>query len=418
MSLCVLRADLDGERVGIRCENGRIAALGPDASAEPGDEVIEAEGMLLTPPLVNGHTHAAMTLLRGYGDDLPLMEWLQTRIWPAEGKLEPEDVYWGARLAAVEMIRSGTARFVDMYWHGTEVARAAQDAGIRAAVCAVLIDGLDPKRGEGLRGTALESLDQLADFRPLVTPGLGPHAIYTVSRESLAWLAGLAGVAAERDLLLHIHLSETEGEVNDCLETNGSRPAPYLDGLGLLGPKTVLAHGVWLDDAELDLVAERGATIVTNPAANMKLAVGRAFPYPAAAERGVALGLGTDGPSSNSNLDMFEEMKTFALLQKHAAADPSVAPAAEALELARGRRSKLLGGTPLAAGEPADFLLLRADHPELSAGDPDAGLVYAANGSVVDTTVVAGRVLMRDREVEGAGEVVTEVRERAARLTR
>jgi 5-methylthioadenosine/S-adenosylhomocysteine deaminase len=415
MSLCVLDADLDGERVGVRCEDGRIAALGAGVEPRPGDEVLDADGMWLAPPLVNGHTHAAMTLFRGYGDDLPLMEWLSTWIWPAEERLEPEDVYWGARLAAVEMIRSGTSRFVDMYWHGPEVARAAQDAGIRVVVCPALVDGLDPKRADELRTTALEALDELAGFGPLVTPGLGPHGIYTVSRESLEWLAG---VARERELPVSIHLSETEGEVNDCVASHDMRPAPYLDKLGLLGPKTVLAHGVWLDEAELDLVAERGATVVTNPAANMKLAVGGAFPYPAAAERGVALGLGTDGPSSNSNLDLFEEMKTFSLLQKHAAADPSVAPAAEALELARGRRSSLLGGTPLAAGEPADLLLLRADDPELSAGDPDAALAYAANGSVVDTTVVTGRVLMRNRKVEGTEEAVSEVRERAERLTR
>ena len=415
MALAVVGAELDGQRVGIRCDGDRIEALGPEVEPEPGDEAVEAGGMLLAPPLINGHTHAAMTLFRGFGDDLPLMEWLQTRIWPAEAKLQPEDVYWGARLATVEMIRTGTSRFVDMYWHEAEVARAAQDAGLRALVCEVLVDGLDPDRGEELRATALESLDQLAGQGPLVEVGLGPHAIYTVSGDSLEWLAGLA---AERELPVHIHLSETEGEVNDCLEAHGKRPVHYLDDLGLLGPRTILAHGVWLDEAELDLIAERGATVITNPAANMKLAVGGVFPYPAASARGIALGLGTDGTSSNNNLDMFEEMKTFALLQKHAAGDPSVAPATEALELARGRRSQLLGGTPLAAGEPADFLLLGTGHPELSAGDHDAGLVYAANGSVVDTTVVAGRVLMRGRRVEGEDEVLSEVRERAARLTR
>ena len=157
--------------------------------------------------------------------------------------------------------------------------------------------------------------------------------------------------------------------------------------------------------------------MVTNPAANMKLAVGGAFPYPAAAQRGVALGLGTDGPSSNSNLDMFEEVKTLALLQKHASADPAMLPAGEALAIARGRRSALMGGTPLAAGEQADFLLLRGDRPELSAGELDADLVYSASGSVVDTTVVAGRVLMRDRVVEGAEEALAEVGTRAKRLT-
>ena len=179
----------------------------------------------------------------------------------------------------------------------------------------------------------------------------------------------------------------------------------------------MLAHGVWLDDEELALVAERGATIVTNPIANMKLAVGGVFPYPRAASAGVAFGLGTDGPSSNNNLDMLEQVKTLALIQKHAADDPSVLPASEALAIARGERSALLGGTPIAEGEPADFLLLRRDLPELSVGDLEADLVYAANGSVVDTAVVAGRVLMRGREVEGSDEVLAEVHERAARLT-
>jgi 5-methylthioadenosine/S-adenosylhomocysteine deaminase len=179
----------------------------------------------------------------------------------------------------------------------------------------------------------------------------------------------------------------------------------------------VLAHGVWLDDAELELIAEREATVVANPAANMKLAVGGVLPYPAASRAGVRLGLGTDGVSSNSNLDSFEEVKLFALSQKHATGDSSTLPAGEALEIARGLRSPTLGGTPLEQGQPADFLLLRGSDPELSAGALDADLVYAAGGSVVDTTVVAGRVLMRDRVVPGADELVAEVRARARRLT-
>jgi len=414
MSLAVRDAILDGERVSLRCSEGKIDALGSGVEPEPGDEVIDAAGMLLCPPLVNGHAHAAMTLFRGFGDDLPLMEWLRTRIWPAEERLEPDDVYWGARLACVEMIRSGTTRFFDMYWHGTEVARAVADTGLRAVVSAVLIDGLDPQRGETLREQALESLEALTAFGGLVEPSLGPHAIYTVSSESLRWIAE---VASDRALPVHIHLSETEGEVRDCVEGHGVRPAFYLDSLGLLGERTLLAHGVWLDDGELELIAERGATIVTNPTANMKLAVGGAFRYPRAVQRGVGIGLGTDGASSNSNLDMLEEAKTLALLQKHEAGDPSVLPASEALAIARGQRSELLGATPLAVGEPADFLLLQPDVPELSTGELEADLVYAAHGSVVDSAVVAGRVQMRGRELEGAAEAIAQVRERAMRLT-
>ena len=414
MSLTVTGALRDGEIVGLRAEEGVITELGPAVEPRQGDKVIDAGGLLLTPPLVNGHTHAAMTLFRGFGDDLPLMEWLRTKIWPAEERLEPDDVYWGTRLAAVEMIRSGTSRFFDMYWHSDEVARAVVDAGIRAVVSSVMIDRLDPAAGEKARPQVLEALDRLADLGPLVIPSFGPHGVYTVSGESLRWIAE---VAAERELPVQIHLAETEDEVSECVSRTGKTPARYLDELGLLGPRAALAHCVWLDPDEFDLVAERGATVVTNPAANMKLAVGRAFPYPQAAASGVALGLGTDGVSSNSNLDMLEEVKLLALLQKHASSDPSVLPAAEALAIASGQRSPLLAGTLLEPGAPADFLLLRASDPELSAGGLEGDLVYAASGSVVHTTVVAGRVLMRGRVVPDAEEIAAEVRSRAARLT-
>jgi 5-methylthioadenosine/S-adenosylhomocysteine deaminase len=415
LSLTVTGASLDGQPVGLRAEDGLIAELGPDVEPRTGDEVIDAGGLLLCPPMVNGHTHAAMTLFRGFGDDMPLMEWLSEKIWPAEAKLEPEDVYWGTRLACIEMIRAGTSRFFDMYWHGPEVARAVTDSGLRAAVSSVVIDRLDPEKGRELRAEVLETLDRIDAAGERVVPSLGPHAIYTVSSDSLAWIAE---TGAERELPLQIHLAETEQEVLDCIDAHQRRPAAYLDELGFLGPRTVLAHGVWLNEEELELVAQRGATVVANPAANMKLAVGGLLPYPAAAQAGVALGLGTDGVSSNSNLDSFEEVKLFALSQKAASGDSATLPAGEALAIARGRRSPAMGGTELAAGEPADFLLLRAAVPELSAGDPDADLVYAASGAVVDTTVVAGVPLMRDRVVPSMEEIVAQVRERAARLTR
>jgi Cytosine deaminase and related metal-dependent hydrolases len=414
LSIAVTGATLDGQVVGLRAEDGVIAELGPAVEAQPGDEAIDGASLLLCPPMVNGHTHAAMTLFRGFGDDMALMEWLRTRIWPAEAKLEPEDVYWGTRLACVEMIRSGTTRFLDMYWHGVDVARAVVDSGVRAVVSTVMIDQLESAKGKDMRPEVVESLDRITEAGLRVTPSLGPHAIYTVSSESLAWLAELAG---EREIPIQIHLSETEQEVGDCLDAQGKRPAAYLDELGFLGERTVLAHGVWLDRAELELIAERGATVVANPAANMKLAVGGVLPYPAAAAAGAAIGLGTDGVSSNSNLDMFEEVKLFALSQKHASGDPATLPAHEALSIARGLRSPVLGGTPLAVGGQADFLLLRGSDPELSAGDPDADLVYAAGGSVVHTTVIDGEVLMRNREVADADEIVAEVRSRARRLT-
>jgi 5-methylthioadenosine/S-adenosylhomocysteine deaminase len=194
------------------------------------------------------------------------------------------------------------------------------------------------------------------------------------------------------------------------------RPAAYLDRIGALNERTVLAHGVWLDAEELVLVAERGATVVTNPVANMKLAVGGVFPHPAARAAGVAVGLGTDGAGSNDSLDLFADLKTFARAPMHAAGDPTAIDAAEAWAVATGARAPRLGATALEPGAPADFLLLRPDAPELGIGDLTADLVYAASGSVVDTTVVGGEVLMRGGEVPGLEEIVARAAERAGRL--
>jgi 5-methylthioadenosine/S-adenosylhomocysteine deaminase len=414
MALAVVGATLDGEVVGLRCADGEVAALGPDTSAEAGDEVIDGAGLALVPGLVNAHTHAAMTLFRGYADDLPLMEWLTEHIWPVEKRMSDDDVYWGTRLACVEMIRTGTTCFWDMYWHAEATARAVEDAGVRAVTAAPLIDDADPGKSERACADAERSLERITKSGgELARPGFAPHAIYSVSERSLSWVAGQA---AEHDLPVQIHLSETEDEVTGCVEAHGERPAFYLDRTGLLGPRTVLAHGCWLDRAELELIAERGATVATNPVANLKLAVGRVFPYGDAREAGVAIGLGTDGPGSNNSLDLLADAKAFALLQKNEVRDPAAVTASEVLEIATGRRSPLLAGRGLEVGAPADFLLVRADAPELALGELDAGLVYSAAGSVVDTTVVAGRPLMRGGVIEGEGEIVARARERAASL--
>lgn len=414
MSLCVRGARLDGERVSLRAENGRVVALGADVASAPVDDVVDASDKALVPGLVNGHTHAAMTLFRGWGDDLPLMEWLNTRIWPAEARLTSDDVYWGTRLACLEMIRTGTVRFWDMYWHPAAAARAVGDAGLQATLAMPIIDGLDASRSARARAETERSLEELADAGDHARPSLGPHAIYTVSERSLEWVAELA---RERRLPVHIHLSETLDEVNGCVRAHGVRPAAYLERFGLLTPDTVLAHGVWLDDEELALVGERGSTIVTNPVSNLKLAVGGVFQYPKARARGVPVGLGTDGAASNNSLDLLADVKVLALLQKHVAGDPAAMPAPEAWSVATGQRAPRLGQTGrIEVNGPADFLLVRADAPELTPGDVTANLVYAASGSVVDTTVIAGRVVMRGGVVDGEEEVRAHVMECARRL--
>ena len=412
MPLTVTGATLDGTVVGLRAEGGTITALGPTVAPEPGDEVLDASGLALVPGLVNGHTHAAMTLLRGYGDDLPLQTWLQDCIWPAEARLTAEDIYWGTRLACVEMIRRGTTRFWDMYFHAPEVARAVVDSGIRASVSQVVLEVPGAPAAVGI-DAAPDGLDALAAVDARVTPCLGPHSIYAVGEESLRTIAELS---ATRGVPVQIHLSETEDEVHSCVEAHGVRPVPYLDRVGLLTERTVLAHTVWLDDDEVELIAARGATVVTNPVSNMKLAVGRAFPYAAFAAANVPIGIGTDGAASNNSLDVLEDLKVLALLQKHTSRDPALLPANDAWRIATGHNAPVLGGTPVAEGEPADFVLVDPASLGSTPGPLVENLVYGGGSHAVRTVVVDGRIVMRDGVIEGADEVHARALECARRV--
>jgi 5-methylthioadenosine/S-adenosylhomocysteine deaminase len=415
MDLLIRGAVLDGRARDIGVEGGRIAWIADDGARPAGGadaaRVVDGHGLYAFPGLRNGHTHAAMTLFRGYGDDLPLMEWLRTRIWPAEALLTEEDVYHGTRLAIVEMISSGTVWFNDMYWHRDGVVRAVEELGVRAHVGSVFIDHGDPSgRGAGaMRDAVLRQVEERAALDPRVRVALAPHAIYTVAPKSLAWLGALA---AEHDLVLHIHLSETRPEVEACVAEHGVRPAFFLDRLGLLGPNLVVAHGVYLDAEEMGLLADAGATVVTNPTANMKLATGGIFDYRGAVAAGLRVALGTDGAGSNNNLDMIEEMKTLALVQKHRAADPTALTARDALSLATTAPAEAfrLGSGRLEVGAPADLILVDFSHPSIQpVHDATSALVYAANGRAVHTTVCAGRVLLHDGvlEVASEAEIVT-----------
>jgi 5-methylthioadenosine/S-adenosylhomocysteine deaminase len=301
-----------------------------------------------------------------------------------------------------------------MYWHADGVADAVHDGGIRAAVSSVVIDGDDAARGRELRPAVLDQLDAAAARGPRVAPCLGPHAVYTVSSETLTWLGE---VSRDRGVPVHIHCSETKHEVETCRATHGVSPVGLLDRCGVLDARTVLAHCVWLDDDDLELIAERGATIVTNPVSNMKLAVGRVFRYDDARARGIPVGIGTDGAASNNALDLLADTKVLALVQKHTAGDPAAMPASEAWAVATGARAPWLGQSGrIAVGEPADFVLVRADRFELGPGDLHHNLVYAASGAVVQHVVVDGRVMVRDGRVDDEAEVVATVYERAARL--
>ena len=380
------------------------------------ETVINGRGKAVVPALFNTHSHAAMTLFRGYADDLSLMEWLKEKIWPVEAKLTEEDCYWGAKLACLEMIKSGTVGFVDMYFHPLATARAASEMGMRLATGDILLDVLikDKSKNE-MEKRIMQTMDKLASF-PLVLPTLNPHALYTVSKEHLQWTAK---IAKEKGWFVHMHISETEKEVIDCVKQNGKRPIEFLEEIGFLHPKVILAHGVWLDSKEARLLGKYGVTVSHNPTSNMKLAVGRAMPYKLLKDAGVRIALGTDGAGSNNNLDLFEAMKIAALLQKFSTDTQTALPAAEAFQMATKEAYQAFGlnGGVIREGALADLLLIDLKRSELTPGhDLTADLVYSANGSCVDTVICDGKILMQDRKVNGEKEILEKAKACAKRL--
>jgi 5-methylthioadenosine/S-adenosylhomocysteine deaminase len=417
MSILIKGVRLDGETRDIFIEGNRIKAIGDQLQVEAA-EVIPGQGKAAVSSFINGHTHASMTLLRGYADDMPLKEWLETKIWPVEAHMTEEDVYWGTKLACLEMIKTGTTFFSDMYWHWHGTARAVQEMGIRAAISAVFIDLFDARKAEEQILLNEELYAAREAFGPRVTFTLGPHAIYTVSEQALRWCAEFAH---DKGVLVHFHLSETEAEVQGCLRDHGVRPVKYLEQIGFLGPHLVACHCVWLNEEEMDILNAHGVRVVHNPTSNMKLAVGGVFPYPQLRKRGVITALGTDGCASNNNLDMLETAKLACLLQKFHTGDPVVMPAPEALEMItfQGALAFGLESGLIEEGLWADIALVDLDNPQLTPHFHLASdLIYAANGACIDTLICDGRVLMQGRRVEGEEEIVAKAREKAFALVK
>lgn len=386
-----------------------IAAVGPAVellARYPQAEVVaEAHGLVM-PGLVNVHTHAAMSLFRGLADDLPLMQWLHDYIFPVEATLTGELVYQGTLLSICEMIRSGTTSFCDMYLFADDVARAAAAAGMRAWIGEVLYDFPSPNYGPLEKGFAYtrELLDRWRND-PLVSITLDPHAVYTCSPELLTRLGAMA---RDEGALYVIHLAENEEEVRTCRERYGRSPIAHLEALGLLGHQVVADHCVMLTSDEIALLAERGVKVAHCPESNLKLASGIA-PVVQLLEAGVCVGIGTDGSASNNDVDMFGEMNTAAKIHKVDRMDPTAMSAAVTLEAATMGGARVLGADrligSLEVGKQADCIVLDLDQPHLTPiYNPVSHLVYAARGSDVVHSVIAGRVVMRSRELQTLDE--------------
>ena len=317
-----------------------IAEIADEIDESNIDKVIDAEGKILLPGLVNTHTHLSMTLFRGLADDLSLDSWLNDHIWPMEANLNGDYCYIGALLGAVELIKSGTTTFSDMYFYMEDVARAVEDAGIRAVLSYGMIDfGIEEKREAEIKENMalFNACNGMADGRIKVF--FGPHSPYTASEELLVKVRELAD---EYGIGIHIHVGETQKEINDSLDERGLRPFEYLEKIGFLGPDVVAAHCVWLSDNEIEIIKKHGVKVSHNPCSNMKLASGIA-PVSKLIENGICVSIGTDGASSNNNLDLIEELKTASLLQKVSTLDPKVLDSEESIRMATIKGAEALG---------------------------------------------------------------------------
>ena len=381
------------ENIDLKISNNKISAIGHNLSTE-NEEVLDCSNKVVMPGLINAHTHASMTLFRGISDDLELDDWLNDVIFPAEDKLSSEDAFVGAKLGCLEMLKSGTTCFNDMYEHMQSVADAVDETGMRAVLSRGVLD-VDGNGDERI----LEALELAIDYseHERITPGFAPHAVYTASSEVLT---DLKEFAEDNDSVYHIHVSETRSEVEDFVTENNVTPLQHLDNLGLVDENLIAAHCVWMMDEEKYILEENGGTVVHNPAANLKLGSGIAD-IPDFLDRGINVALGTDGVASNNNLNLFEEAKLAGLLHKRDS--PTEITAQEILDMITVNGAKALGMEEeigsVAVGKKADLITIDLDSEEMRPIHGKEGLIsnliFSFDGKV-DDVIVDGRKVVSD----------------------
>lgn len=379
-------------------DNGYIKNFVPNTDVPQSKEVIDGKGMLATPGMVNTHTHIAMGLLRNYADDLELMDWLQTAIWPAEAKLNDHLAYWGTQLGIAEMFRSGTTCFSDMYFFMDQTAEAVKETGIRAVLSRGMA-GVAPTAEQALVESKELFLNYHGYNQHQIKVMLGPHAPYTCPD---GYLEKVVQLGHDLGAQVHMHLSETKGEVENVIKATGKTPIAHMNELGLFDLGCLAAHCVHVTEEDMDIMKEKAVRVAHNPQSNLKLASGIA-PVPEMLAKGIVVGLGTDGSASNNNADMLEEVRLAAMLHKARLCDPLAIPAQTAWELGTVMGAKALDYDDLGvleAGYRADIVLYDTSglHWQPRYNDV-ASLVYAANASDATTVVVGGKVVMKDKEL-------------------
>ncbi|MBI1743100.1 amidohydrolase [Candidatus Acetothermia bacterium] len=397
------------KNISISIENGRISKIAARIDPQGFDTVIEGNKKLVMPGFVNAHTHVPMVLLRGLGDDLPLQRWLEEEIWPAEAKLTDEAVYWGTLLGIAEMIRSGTTSFNDMYFHCDAIARAVSESGMRALLSYGMI-AFAP--GEKLEKECVETERFIKKWHGQaegrIQTAVGPHAPFTGHDE--LWRRAIA-LAKRYNVPIHTHLQETRREVEDSLKNFGITPAARLEALGVFQIPTIVAHGVHLDDNDIEILARRNVSVIHCPTSNLKLGSGIA-PMEKWLKAKLTVGIGTDGAASNNNLDMLEEMRLSALLHKRE--NPTALPAYEALRQATTGSAKALGwkdvGT-ISENQKADLIILDCDGPHwVPSREPVADVVYTASSADVETVIINGHLVMQNRKILTFDEALVKIK--------
>ena len=378
MSILIKNVLFNDRTIDIYIEGKEIKQIGEGLSF-PADKILDGSRKAVIPGFVNAHTHAAMTLFRGFGDDMPLMPWLEQKIWPNEAKMTREDVYWGAKLACLEMIKSGTTTFFDMYQRPRVTADVTEEMGLRGIIAGVCFDGFDKEEAEKCKRHNERLIQDVDNYSKRVRFSIGPHAIYRF----------------------------------------GLTPVRYLYKLGVLSPRLIIAHGIYIDDDELRMLADHEVKVVHNPASNMKLASGMHFKFKEMRQLGITVGLGTDGCSSSNNLDMIEAMKLASLLGKAWRKDPEALTANEMLQAATAEGAVMFGlkAGQIKEGYLADLCLIDLNTPAFTPNfNFVSNLVYAANGSCVDTVICDGKILMENKKVPGEDEIMEKAAEIAYNL--
>ncbi len=415
MKILIKDVLLDGAVRDIFINNGTIEEISGKCT-RAADKIIDGRERAALPSFINGHTHAAMTLMRGYADDMPLKTWLEQKIWVLEAKLTEEDVYWGSKLACLEMIKNGITVFNDMYWHWEATAKAVCEAGIRGFISAVFIDMFDAKRSEEQIEHNIKLFEKSEKYKPYVTFTFGPHAIYTVSQKSLEWMRDFS---EENRILIHMHLSETQEETDFSTKKYGLSPVRFLDSIGVLSDRFIGCHGCFLGEEDCNILKAKNSKLVHMPVSNLKLAVGRVFPHFLFKDSGIPFCFGTDGCASNNHLDIIETMKFSSLLAKFFSHNPTALPARETFDIATKVAANifLLGDWEIKVGSSPDIILVDLTGPEFVPNfDLYSDIVYATNGSVVDTVICMGKVLMEHRYMPGEEEILRNARKIAKQL--